>query len=264
MSTHSTSGNEEAESEVSTFDSSSSEAADRLQSTLERVDDILLKSESPLPTSLAIPQAASQQQKLTNLAILGLGTYAMTTGMAQLLVQFEWFQTWRYVWPFGLGALFVLEGVLPIMTVSSSSIRNENADRNSTPIQHALPFRNYASWWQSAAVICGAGLVVGGAYDAFMPVWETGPNILTSAGIGQDSAAALLLLSIYAIVFEQDASGSEGEGDIGSDESGNSTERNASFSNMYLLLQMTLLGQLCVLAEGSTEEIMTRIGDILS
>jgi hypothetical protein len=33
---------------------------------------------------------------------------------------------------------------------------------------------------------------------------------------------------------------------------------------MYLLLQITLLGQLSVLAEGSTEEIMTRIGDILS
>lgn len=37
--------------------------------------------------------------------------------------------------------------------------------------------------------------MIGGAYDAFMPVFGDIPNAITSAGIGSDAAAGLLLLT---------------------------------------------------------------------
>lgn len=227
------------------------EAADRLQSTLNELDDLLLVVAPPDSQPLVVQQTAENNmdvtvldiqqpiQKVADLAILGLGTYAMTSGIEQLLIQFEWFQTWRYLWPL-LGALFAIESVLPGKSSSGGEI-------------HVLPFRNDNLLWRLSAAIGGIGLIVGGAYDAFMPIWETGPNVLTSAGIGQDSAMILLLISIYATVARD-----------GTEDQSKDSKNPPPATSTGVLLQMILLGQLSVLAEGSTEEVIARLSDILS
>ena len=50
-------------------------------------------------------------------------------------------------------------------------------------------------WTGIAEFLGGLGLLIGGAYDFWMPVWGECPNVLTSAGIGSDAAAGLLILT---------------------------------------------------------------------
>jgi len=53
----------------------------------------------------------------------------------------------------------------------------------------------HVQWTGIAEILGGVGLLIGGAYDAFMPVFGECPNVITSAGIGSDAAAGLLLLT---------------------------------------------------------------------
>mmetsp|Transcript_5213 Transcript_5213/g.6068 ORF Transcript_5213/g.6068 Transcript_5213/m.6068 type:complete len:289 (-) Transcript_5213:3-869(-) len=124
----------------------------------------------------------SNSNFLINTLALGLGSYGASLALGDMLDQYEWFQACRYLWPFSIGGIFLLEG--------SGGIRI---------LPFALGYDIFSKW---IAIIGGFGLIVGGAYDAFMPVWMTGPNIITNAGINQDSAAVLLLLSIYSILTE--------------------------------------------------------------
>lgn len=214
-------------------DESSPEAS--LQFTLDQVDEALQQRSEVSSSSLAdktttttslVEAVKPTQEKLANVAIVTLGSYAVTSGIGNLLLDYDWFQTWRYFWPL-VGGLYVVDGLL----VDDAAL-----------LPFSLPNNNKSIKVVSA--ILGVGLLIGGAYDAFMPVWQTGPNVITQAGIGQDSAAALLLLSVGSIF------------------AGDDTERDSSNTNQ--LLQMLLLGQLYTLADGSIDELVGRVSDALS
>ena len=50
------------------------------------------------------------------------------------------------------------------------------------------------------AALAGVGVLVGGYIDAFFPVWYTSPDLLgTRAGIEADSAAILLIMTMYGV-----------------------------------------------------------------
>jgi uncharacterized membrane protein len=53
----------------------------------------------------------------------------------------------------------------------------------------------HVQWTGIAEILGGVGLIIGGLYDAFMPVFGTMPNVITPAGIESEAAAGLLLLT---------------------------------------------------------------------
>ena len=94
----------------------------------------------------------------------------------------------------------------------------------------------------------GAGLVVGGAFDAFMPVWMLGPNVLTSAGLEPDAAAGLFLLSAFQTVKKE-------INDIG-----DIPFEDVRVKDLFSILpRVLLLAQLYELGEGSFEEIVSKL-----
>lgn len=174
---------------------------------------------------------------LSSVSLVCLGTYAATVLMDELLVRYEFMQSWRYLWPC-IGALYVLQA---IQQQSSSAVENSRLLR-------LLPFAVNAPWWNLATAVCGIGLLIGGAYDAFMPVWMTGPNVFTDAGIGHDSAAALLVLSMFGITRRDCTAVDELE----------------SLSATRMIQQVILLSQLCILGEGTISAVLSDVSSIIS
>jgi len=186
-----------------------------------RVFDLVTDAKKP-PLIQQSNSQISMIRTLNTIVMISLGSYATSIGLGEMLSHFEWFQSFRYLWPFSIGCLFVFEGTQGGL----------------------LPFRVAAGSVEKwVAVIGGLGLMIGGAYDAFMPVWSTGPNVFTHAGLNQDSAAILLLLSVYW-VFGRETRSSQAEKENSNDE---------------LALQMLLLGQLYKLGEGTFDEILSNL-----
>lgn len=109
-------------------------------------------------------------------------------------MNYEWVQTWRYTWPL-LGVIYAAAGV--------THFTLEDAYVNIYPSKGAWGFWNlpgspkfHVQWTGVAEILGGVGLLIGGAFDAFAPVWGNCPNVITSAGIGSDAAAGLLLLTL--------------------------------------------------------------------
>lgn len=160
-----------------------------------------------------------EQSKISVAVVAGLlsGTYVVSCVLADLLNNFEWFQNWRYFWPFGIGVLYVVDG-----------------------FQDALKL--FGQKQRVASVVLGIGLIIGGAYDAFMPVWMTGPNVVTAAGIGQDAAFGLFFLTIWQLC-QSEAKGVKTVGDLLQKEV------------VSIFPQVLLLAELYKLGEGSFDEI---------
>lgn len=128
------------------------------------------------------------------LAILGVLTVPFSSFLDDITMKYEWVQSWRYTWPL-LGAIYAAAGV--------THFTLQDAYENIYPQKGAwgiwyLPgsAEFHVKWTGVAEILGGVGLLIGGLLDAFAPVYNTSPNLLTSAGIGSDSAAALLLLTI--------------------------------------------------------------------
>ncbi len=127
-------------------------------------------------------------------AALGLSTVAFSSFLGEITMKYEWVQSWRYTWPL-LGAIYAAAG--------ATHFTLQEEYENIYPSKGAWGFwylpgspEFHVKWTGLAEILGGVGLLIGGAYDAFAPVWATCPNIITDAGIGSDAAAGLFLLTI--------------------------------------------------------------------
>lgn len=149
----------------------------------------------PSPSGInTLPQPIQASIVLAIFAGLGALTIPFSSFLTDITNQYEWVQTWRYTWPL-LGVIYAAAGV--------THFTLQDAYENIYPQKGAwgiwyLPLSPsfHVKWTGVAEVLGGVGLVIGGLIDAFAPVYFTSPNLLTNAGIGSDSAAALLLLTI--------------------------------------------------------------------
>jgi hypothetical protein len=170
--------------------------------------------------------------------VLGLGSTALCNILGKLLIEWEWLQAWRYFWPM-IGALFLADVLLPDFQGKNSPISFQLLPFH---VPKILPFR--------LLTVTGAAFtLIGGAYDAFMPVWQTGPNVFTVAGIGQDGAVILLLVSIGCIL----------ENNWGKQDS---SPANAHLEQTTMLLQILLLAELYKLGESSIDDILTSLDGV--
>ena len=127
-------------------------------------------------------------------------------------------QEWRYTWP-SLGIVYVISG-LSSVRISESDINKQQRNENSGVAEYGgaergilntlgdnirslstyVPIPNDPILGGLAA-LAGVGVLVGGYIDAFFPVWYTSPDLLgTRAGIEADSAAILLIMTIYGVL----------------------------------------------------------------
>jgi len=137
-------------------------------------------------------------------------TWATADVLSDLLANFEWVQTWRYLWPFGIGIMYIL------LNIQSLNVSN---DFNGSPPPNDDDDNNFFVWIEEEEDVIrpfigrtpmtkiffflfGWALMIGGAYDIWMPVYETGPNIVTSAGIGQDAAVGLFGGTLFQILHD--------------------------------------------------------------
>lgn len=230
--------NSELERGMTKDDGSRIDEANKWMATFE--GEIMASSKSTLLDKVTT--------SLTLGAIVSGGTYLFTATFGDLLTRFELVQEWRYVWPI-VGILYMADGACALLSPDGDGIlrgwwglggnNNRKSDRIARIVQ----------------VAGGLGTVIGGAYDAFMPVWMTGPNIVTSAGIGQDGAALLCVwTACYVFLNLKQQCTSE------------LIKRNDVFdivaSNLRhgpLLSQIILLAQLYKLGEGSFDELISWI-----
>lgn len=222
-------------------------ALDVFDSSEENCKLDLLVTENPLQNMhaqhettgsiISLPKDAPMSREhiseyVSKTIILGLGAISVAIAIGELLVQFEWLQSWRYFWPL-VGCLFMAD---PIQSIASDA-----GERKSL-----LPFLlSNNPVIQVVSFVGGAFLVIGGAYDAFMPVWQTGPNVFTIAGIGQDGAAMLLAASTISVLKDCWT-----------------PEASSSSKNTKMLLQILLLGELYKLSESSIDEIVSVVGSL--
>jgi hypothetical protein len=219
------------ESEYDEILNTSSLENDIVEDLVNPRKNLLLWNETTM--SMTSPEEAPRiSEKLaevfSQVVIMGLGTLSVSVMIGGLLVQLEWLQDWRYFWPL-VGGLFVADPML--------SIISGDGERQYSSL---LPFSlSTNAGVRMLSIVGGLFLVFGGAYDAFMPVWQTGPNVFTIAGIGQDGAVMLLIVSTVSIL--QDCWKAE------------------SSSSTRMLLQIILLAELCKLGESSIDEIVSTI-----
>lgn len=116
------------------------------------------------------------------------------------------------------------------------------------------PLDRPPAWLRAAATLAGLGLAIGGAADALLPVYVTGPNFVTSAGLAPDAAAFLACCQATALVQRVRVSARDAgyaiDGVRGDDLALSAT-------------QVLLISQLLVLGAGSFDEVATRIAAAL-
>ena len=111
----------------------------------------------------------------------------------------------------------------------------------------------WAGW---ICIISGAGLLLGGASDAFLHVYMTGPNLFTSAGISQDAAAFLLVLTAVSMI-RQNVSGIKHQRNV-------PLAKPKFFREMNFWTNSFLMAQLYILGAGSLDEIRSIFQSIVS
>ena len=194
--------------------------------------------------------------RISTLTINLLATAGCVSLMNMALMEWEWLQTLRYAWPFALGGLFLYQGLFalwrlalyddddddessrqrstPPLRLALSLLKPSNGSSSSTSLQ--------SSWWLPVTVaVAGAALMVGGAADAWLPVYVTGPNLFTAAGLGPDAAAYLLAVTLW--------------------QSSAKTNNTAPVSHLRTIL---LAAQLYILGAGSLDDIVSQTTVIVS
>ena len=125
---------------------------------------------------------------------IGLSSVLFSNFLEYLTLSYTWVPSWKYTWPL-LGVIYAAAGVTHFTL--SEDYENIYPTKGAWGIWY-LPGtpKFHVAWTGVAELLGGIGLLIGGAYDAYMPVWDTCPNILTNAGVGSDAAVGLLLLTI--------------------------------------------------------------------
>ena len=125
-------------------------------------------------------------------AALGISSVAFSSFLDIITLKYEWVQTWRYTWPL-LGAIYAIAGVTHFTV--QKEYENIYPSKGAWGIWY-LPGTPefHVKWTGIAEILGGLGLLVGGAYDAFMPVFGECPNVITSAGIGSDAAGKIYVV----------------------------------------------------------------------
>ena len=128
-------------------------------------------------------------------AALGVSSVAFSSFLDTITLKYEWVQSWRYTWPL-LGVVYAAAGVTHFTL--QEQYENIYPSKGSWGIWY-LPGSPefHVKWTGVAEILGGVGLLIGGAYDAFMPVSNDIPNVFTSAGIGSDAAGESLLSYVY-------------------------------------------------------------------
>jgi len=182
---------------------------------------------------------------------LGTGTFLICAALQGLLHQYEWFQTYRYLW-YLVGGLYAWDGIV------SPPDTTEHDGAAALPTLYGWDGPEWARRLaRTLAVLAGGGLVVGGACDAFLPVYVTGPNLFTSAGLAPDSAAFLLLYTAAAFFLDA-KKGSEELLEAGDRESPTAELFLRDIRSKKVFPTALLLSQLYILSEGTFDEIFSR------
>ena len=180
---------------------------------------------------------SNNNNNLSTLAIHVLATVACVSLLNQGLSQWEWFQTWRYAWPLGLGGLFFYQGVtqgLGYNTQTESSLVFPGE-----PKESSSSFTR--GWWYPWSIAAaGAALMVGGAADAWLPVYVTGPNLFTAAGLGPDAAAYLLAVTLWQQTVSFTTRRTKHDDTV------------SSLGNVFLVAQLYILGA------GSLDDVVSQ------
>ncbi|CAJ1939227.1 unnamed protein product [Cylindrotheca closterium] len=200
-------------------------------STLESLTSFDRLPEIPTKTEETIMSRVTETASAC--LILTLGSFATSYLISDLLIKFEWLQDWRYFWPL-IGGLYAADPILQRFWKSNPSMLPFNLSKN--------------QGIQFLSIVGGIFTLIGGAYDAFMPVWQTGPNVFTVAGIGQDGAVLLLIVTAVSIIQEK---WKVQRSTIYQSSNSNSSNRS--------LLQILLLAELYQLGESSVDEIVSTV-----
>eukprot|EP00537_Pseudo-nitzschia_pungens_P019110 CAMPEP_0172408634 /NCGR_PEP_ID=MMETSP1061-20121228/75953_1 /TAXON_ID=37318 /ORGANISM="Pseudo-nitzschia pungens, Strain cf. pungens" /LENGTH=410 /DNA_ID=CAMNT_0013144771 /DNA_START=2159 /DNA_END=3392 /DNA_ORIENTATION=- len=259
----------------------SKSAVDSGSVILDAVDDYDYDSSSNLARC-----RPSQSDRTSEMVVTGLAVVALTGILGDLLSNYEWLQTLRYFWPLSLGIYYgglwnqrlseETEAFYEEYGTDAATV-SKNDDRN--------------VWLQIGYVFGGFGLLVGGLADALLPVWMTGPNLLTHAGLAPDCAFLLLALSVgenYGWIRtnnntkkggdnnNNNNSGDNPSGNTNSNEllessfaletsvvaNNNSTNNNAN--SLPLLVKVALWAELYKLGESSIDEVLSLLRDAIS
>ena len=216
-----------------------------------------------------LSQPTLWQERSSEWAVVGLSTFALVGILGDLLSNYEWVQTLRYLWPLSLGVYYGLllnqandrDALLRRKTMEEfgpSSAYSPSTTRDDDEIKDLL--------LQVGYVFGGFGLFVGGLADALLPVWMTGPNLITNAGLAPDCAILLLVLTI-GDQYNLFRTNNDSKRDDGSkQETGNllSSESVATTGMATLLVRITLWAELYKLGEGSLDEVFSNVQSLLS
>jgi len=199
------------------------------------------------------PPMAWHEQS-SELVVSGLAVIALSGILGNLLSDYEWIQTLRYFWPLSLGVYY---GMLWNHYNESDDFESKASYEEFGPGAARSSASNKHPLLQLGYIVGGLGLFVGGLADALLPVYITGPNLLTNAGLAPDCAILLLTLSV-----------GEHYGWIGGGRKvKTTTTRNEIVASTYttlesrmpLLLKVVLWAELYKLGEGSIDEVVSTI-----
>lgn len=149
----------------------------------------------PSPSRVnTLPQEVQATIVLGLFAALGSASVVLSSLVDDISMQYEWIQNWRYTWPL-LGAIYAAAGVTHFTI--EEEFCNIYPPQGTWGIWYLPGSASFhVRWTGIAEVLFGLGLLIGGGYDAFTPVWTQFPDLFTSAGIESDSAAALLAVTV--------------------------------------------------------------------
>jgi len=233
--------------------------------------DSLVMAPTSEATSASSQESTSQLtmpwiERSSEITVVALATVALVGFLGDLLSDYEFVQNLRYFWPLSLGVYYGL--LLNQANPQDSSLRTARRKEFglTTAFSPTATKDDPASLLlQIGYVFGGFGLFVGGLADAVLPVWMTGPNWITNAGLAPDCAILLLGLSVGD---EYNLFGTKGnESTLGTSESStnSTTGTNDTMNAMTpLLLRITLWAELYKLGEGSLDEVFSNLKVILS